>query len=247
MNVSQRSCVALIPARGGSKSIPRKNTKEFLGVPLLVHSIRTAKACKDIERVFVSTDSTEIADLARSHGAEVPFLRPASISADDSPDLPVFLHFLDWCREQGALPELVVHLRPTSPIRKIEDIQQSIEKMRQNIEADSLRAVIEPSQNPFKMWREREGYLIPFHSEVEDPFAEENYNKPRQSLPRVLWQTGYLDVIRTKTLLEKNSMTGRKILSFEIEPEYAFDLDSPFDWEWAEAFWQARLKSDGKN
>jgi N-acylneuraminate cytidylyltransferase len=189
----------------------------------------------------VSTDSEEIAELARKNGAEVPFLRPAKISQDDSPDLPVFLHFLDWLKERAKLPELIVHLRPTSPIRRKEDIELAIKMMSTDSHADSLRAVIEPSQNPFKMWRENEGYLTPFFSETKNPFVEENYNKPRQVLPRVLWQTGYLDVIRTETLLEKKSMTGRKILPFEIQPEYAFDLDTPFDWEWAEAFWRVRL------
>lgn len=229
--------VALIPARGGSKSIPQKNRKEFLGIPLLVHSILIAKECAKIDRIFVSTDCPEIAELARSNGAEVPFLRPENISRDETLDFPVFEHFLDWLGKESAIPELIIHLRPTSPMRRVEDLSTAIELITKDPEADSLRAVIEASQSPFKMWKMLGNTLSPFVSDDGKNLPKDFYNQPRQSLPKVYWQTGYLDVIRASTILKKRSMTGDKILALEIPSEYSLDLDNPFDWQWSESLW----------
>ena len=111
--------LALIPARGGSKSIPRKNIRSFAGYPLIAYSIAAGRMAETVTRVVVSTDDEEIATVARQYGAEVPFLRPAAFSQDEIPDLPVFRHALEWLAEQeGYRPEIVVQLRPTSPLRR---------------------------------------------------------------------------------------------------------------------------------
>src|SRR5689334_3014090 len=108
--------LAIVPARGGSKGIPRKNLREVAGHPLIAYSIAVALQSREIDRVIVSTDDREIADVARSYGADIPFLRPAELAMDETPDLPVFQHALRWLqREQRYRPDLVVHLRPTSP------------------------------------------------------------------------------------------------------------------------------------
>jgi N-acylneuraminate cytidylyltransferase len=146
--------LALIPARGGSKSIPRKNIRPFAGHPLIAYSIAAGLAAETISRVVVSTDDEEIAAIARRYGAETPFLRPAELSQDHTADLPVFQHALEWLAEhEGYQPEIVVQLRPTSPFRRVSHIDQAVYRLLERPEADSVRTVCVPFQNPFKMWR----------------------------------------------------------------------------------------------
>ena len=118
---SSREIMALIPARGGSKSIPRKNLMMIAGKPLIAYSIEHALQSRYVTRTIVSTDDPEIADVARGLGAEVPFLRPSEFAQDLSPDIDVFRHALTWLRDrQGYQCELVVHLRPTGPVRRVD-------------------------------------------------------------------------------------------------------------------------------
>ena len=154
--------LALIPARGGSKSIPRKNLLQIAGRPLIAYSIEHALASRHITRVIVSTDDTEIAEVARAHGAEVPFMRPAEFAQDQSTDLEVFRHALTALKaDQGYTCECVVHLRPTGPLRLVARVDEAIELFLHHPEADSLRSVTWPEQTPYKMWRQRDGYLEP--------------------------------------------------------------------------------------
>ncbi len=215
--------LALIPARGGSKSIPRKNIRQVGGKPLIAYSIEHALAAHSITRVIVSTDDEEIAGIARIHGAEVPFLRPAEFAQDHSPDIDVFRHALDWLRDQeGYQPEIVVHLRPTMPLRLPQTIDRAISWFMEHPEADSLRSLNPAQQSPFKMWLMNSGgYLDPV---VNTPEGREPYNMPRQKLPLVYWQNGYIDVIRSKVIVNLGSMTGKKILGFLIE-EPCIDID----------------------
>jgi len=224
--------LALIPARGGSKSIPRKNILPFAGYPLIAYSIAAGLAAETVTRVIVSTDDEEIAAVARRYGAETPFLRPAEFALDNTPDLPVFRHALDWLAEQeGYHPEIVVQLRPTSPFRRVWHIDQAVRQLLERPEADAVRTVCSPFQNPFKMWRiGADGFIQP----LMDTSYPEAYNMPRQLLPDVYWQTGYVDATWTDTILLKNSMTGDHILPLVIPPSDWIDLDSPDDWRRAE-------------
>lgn len=218
--------LALIPARGGSKGIPRKNLLPVGGVPLIVHSVRQGLAAETITRVVVSTDDEEIAQVAREAGAEVPFLRPPALAGDLSPDLDAFSHALRWLEaEEGYLPELVVHLRPTCPARELRLIDAAVRKLQAAPEADSLRSVCLAQQTPFKMWREVGGRLVPV-ARVEG--LPEAHSLARQQLPRVYWQNGYVDVIRPRTILELQSMAGEVVLPFEVD-QRQFDLDYPED------------------
>lgn len=224
--------LAIIPARGGSKSIPRKNIRPFAGHPLIAFSIAAARAAEMVTRVLVSTDDEEIAGIARSYGAQAPFLRPAEFSQDDTPDLPVFQQAIQWLLEkENYKPDIVVQLRPTSPLRRSWHIDQAVARLLERPEADSVRTVCIPFQNPFKMWRiDPDGYMRPLlQTDLPEP-----YNMPRQALPEVYWQTGYVDAAWTDTLLTKNSMTGENILPFIISPEEWIDIDSPDDWRRAE-------------
>jgi len=228
---SEPHVLALIPARGGSKSIPMKNIAPLAGRPLIAHSIEVARKCRRISRVIVSTDSEQIRQVSLSCGAEVPFLRPAEIAEDDTTDLPVFVHALRWLSDHEAYhPDIVVHVRPTTPLRTPERVDAAIEALIENPEADSVRAVSPPLQNPFKMWTLGDTYLEP----LVDIGIPEPYNQPRQRLPTVYWQTGYLDVVRTSTLLEKNSMTGDRILPYIMDEQFVVDIDQPFSLRLAE-------------
>lgn len=229
--------LALIPARGGSKSIPQKNILPFAGFPLIAYSIAAAMTAETVRRVIVSTDDVEIAEIAGRYGAEVPFLRPAEIAEDHTPDLPVFQHALQWLDEhEGYNPDIVVQLRPTSPLRRTWHIDQAVFRLLEHPEADSVRTVCIPFQNPYKMWRiHPDGFLRPL---LETEFPEP-YNMPRQLLPDVYWQTGYVDAAWADTILNRNSMTGDHILPLIISPEEWVDIDSIDDWRRAERMLQS--------
>ena len=233
--VAKPEVLAIIPARGGSKGIPRKNIKIFAGAPLLAWSIQAAKDAKTVTRVIVSTDDEEIAQVAWEWGAEVPFMRPAEIAEDSSPDLPLFLHALDWLKNhEGYVPDSLVQLRPTSPIRPIGLIDEAVAIMLAHPEADCVRGIVPSGQNPYKMWRldDRSGQMQPL---LSVPGIAEPYNAARQSLPKTYWQTGHIDVIRTSSLIEKKSLTGTNILPVMIDPRYTVDIDQPDDWAKYEA------------
>lgn len=215
--------LALIPARGGSKTIPHKNIIPFQGKPLISWSIEAALKSKYITRVVTSTDSEDIANIAKSSGSEVPFLRPDEHAQDNTTDYPVFKHALDWLlNNESYSPDILVHLRPTTPLRPLNLIDQGIESMLANQDADSLRCVCEPQNTPFKMWDiKSDGFMVPLiHSGVY-----EQYNQPRQLLPEAYWQVGTVDIIRAKTILDKKSMTGDNILPLIIDTKYAIDID----------------------
>ncbi|MEM6783443.1 MAG: acylneuraminate cytidylyltransferase [Bacteroidota bacterium] len=232
--------LALIPARGGSKSIPRKNVKRLGGHPLIAYSIAAAHQATlpagYTLRVVVSTDDQEIAEAARAYGAEVPFVRPSELAQDDTIDFPVFEQALRWLMEhEGYQPDLVAQLRPTSPLRPPSLLADAVAAMHARPDADSLRAVIPSGQNPFKMWRiegaRAASTLTPLLTPSQSGGQAEPYNQPRQSLPATYWQTGHLDLIRPRTIFEQRSMSGRVILPLVLDPRYTHDLDTPLDWQ----------------
>jgi YrbI family 3-deoxy-D-manno-octulosonate 8-phosphate phosphatase len=225
--------LALIPARGGSKSIPRKNIRPFAGHPLLSYSIAAGMQAKSVTRVIVSTDDDEIAAIANQYGAETPFLRPEELAQDNTTDLPVFLHALDWLLDhEGYQPEIVVQLRPTSPIRPPALVDEAVQLLVDNPEADSVRGVVSSGQNPYKMWHiNDQGRMEPLLKLAD---ISEPYNAPRQALPPTYWQTGHIDAIRVAALRQKNSLSGDIILPLVIDPAYMVDIDSERDWQRAE-------------
>ena len=227
--------LALIPARSGSKSVPHKNIRPFAGKPMLAHSIEHAHAARCIDRVIVSTDSERYAEIAREYGAETPFLRPAELAADDSTDLVVFRHALDWLREhEHWQPDIVVHLRPTYPTRNPADIDRVVEILRADETLDSVRTVAPAPATPFKMWlRDADGLLTP----VIDR-GDEAYNMPRQALPPVFLQNACIDAVRSRVILEQHSMTGRRIYGYVLDEN--LDIDTMEDLEVALASMETR-------
>ena len=227
--------LALIPARGGSKGIPRKNIRSFAGFPLLAWSIAAGLQAKSISRVIVSTDDQEIATVAREYGAEVPFLRPSELAQDRTTDLPVFEHAFKWLEDvEGYKPSIVVQLRPTSPIRPVDCVDGAVRILVEHDNADCVRGVVLAAQNPYKMWRFN-GYDKPMNPLLTVDGIAEPYNAPRQILPPAYWQTGHVDAIRTSTITRKHSLTGDRVYPLVIDPRYTVDIDTPADWQKHEA------------
>ena len=227
--------LAIIPARGGSKGIPRKNIRSFAGYPLIAWSIAAGLQAHTVNRVIVSTDSEEIAAVAREYGAETPFLRPRELAQDRTADLPVFEHALKWLEDiESYKPDIVIQLRPTSPIRPRDCIDSAVKTLMEYQNADCVRGVVTAGQNPYKMWRFH-GYDKPMKPLLEVEGIVEPYNAPRQILPPVYWQTGHIDVIRASTITRKHSMTGSAIYPLVIDPHYTIDIDTLADWAKYEA------------
>ena len=195
-------------------------------------SIAAAREAARVGTVLVSTDDEEIARWSRGvRGGGCPSCGPRGLAQDDTPDLPVFLHALHWLERRARPPPgVVVQLRPTSPLRPPGLVDEALASLRSCPEADSLRTVCSPAQNPYKMWSLRGRFLHP----LLGPPSQELFNQPRQKLPLVLWQTGHLDVVRRATLLDQRSMTGRRIVPLVVDPRHAIDIDTPEQWAFAE-------------
>ena len=224
MNKEPQEILALIPARGGSKGVPRKNILSMLGRPLIAWSIHHAQMSQHITRIIVSTDDEEIAQVATEWGAEVPFIRPSELAQDFSTDIEVFQHALQWLKDnENYNPDLVVHLRPTGPARRITKVDEAIETILAHPSADSLRSVSLATQTPFKMWFLDDEFMHPVAT-LED--VKDSHSMPRQMLPKAYWQNGYIDITRPSTVLEKNSMVGDNPLPYVID-EIVHDVDYP--------------------
>ena len=223
--------LAIIPARGGSKSIPGKNIKLLGQHPLIAYSIAAGLKSNSITRTIVSTDDEATANISKRYGAEVPFMRPDELAEDHVTDLPVFEHALNFLkREENYQPDIIVQLRPTSPFRPEGSIDASIQMMRERPDADAVRAVTPSGQNPFKMWLIENDQL----QTLVPSIFKEAYNMPRQELPATYWQTGHLEVIRRSTIEDMKSLTGEIILPYIIDTKYAIDLDNLEQWAYAE-------------
>ena len=231
--------LAVIPARGGSKGIPKKNIAPLAGYPLISYAIASGLAATHVDRVIVSTDDSEIADVARDYKAEV-VSRPKVLAEDNTRDYPVVKHVLDTLQAQESyLPDVIVFLRPTSPIRPKGFVDAGIRCYLENHQHwSSLRAVCPSPITPYKMWHLRGDCLVPV---VSDPEIPETYNAPRQELPTTYWQTGHLDVYSLKSLKAHKSVTGPYIGMFPIAEKYVVDIDTPENLKKAES--QFRLFS----
>lgn len=216
--------LSIIPARGGSKGLPKKNILPLNGHPLIAYSIKASMSEHKINRTICSTDSEEIAEVAKKYGAEVPFLRPAEISIDTSTDLENFNYTLNWLKkEEGYTPDLIVQLRPTSPLRKKSFISDAIDLINSDTKIDSVRAISYPDHTPYKMWElDNNGYLKPILFLKNNP---EPFNTQRQLLPTIYAQTGTIEVIKTNTILKKKSVTGNIIKPLFIDQKYFIDID----------------------
>lgn len=219
--------VALVPARGGSKGVPGKNIRPLGGFPVIAWSIVAARLCPAIDRVIVSTDSPEIAAVARRFGAETPFLRPAELASDTAGDRDVILHLLRWLQSaEGAAPPLVVHLRPTTPLRDPVEIARAVAALRAAPLATALRSAHALPEPPQKMFGVDDGLFVGLFPHDPRP---EYYNLPRQVFPPAYLPNGYVDVVRGDFVLSGEALHGPRILAHVTPPAIEIDTMEDLD------------------
>jgi CMP-N,N'-diacetyllegionaminic acid synthase len=224
-------CLAIIPARGGSKGLPGKNIRSLAGLPLLAHSLRCAERTPGIARTIVSTDSEEIAAVARAAGGDVPFLRPAALAADDTPTMPVLVHALDEIeRAEGRRFGSVLLLEPTSPGRLPEDIDRARTLLAADGGANGVIACSQPSFNPFYVGVvERQGYLAP-------AFDRGGAQTRRQDVPPFYRINGALYLWRRDFVRSMPAawLAAGRHLMLEIPEARAFSIDDQLEFDMAE-------------
>lgn len=232
--MSRNWCI--IPARGGSKALPRKNIALLAGEPLISYTIRAARGAARVDRVIVSTDDEEIAAVAKKYGAEVPFLRPAELAQDHSPTLPAIQHAVDAMqRFCGEKPALVTLIQPTSPFTRAAQVDEAVELLANRPEADAVTTVVEVDHvnHPFNIRR------IDAAGFVDFMMSDEHYKYPnRQSKPR-FYRFGNLYVTRYGTLMNENSLFGRRCLPLTVDLPSCFDINDATDLAIAECLLRA--------
>lgn len=226
--------LGLITARGGSKGIPGKNIKPIAGKPLMAYTIEAAQKSAVLDRLILSTDSGEIASVARRHGCEVPFMRPAELARDDTPHLPVVQHAARRLKEdEGYAPDAIMILQPTAPLRQDFHIRESGELFEKS-GADSLVSVSEApiKYNPCWMFfRDELGYL-----RLSTGQPVKHRIKRRQDFPTSYITNGAIYLFRTNLLFdaEDPNFYGDKVLGYVMDPKFDISIDEPGDWENAE-------------
>jgi len=229
--------LCLIPARSGSKGILDKNIKILNGKPLIAHSIEQAKETTYYKnnqmRIVVTTDSEKYANIAKKYGAEIPVLRPSEISQDLSTDFEFMKHMVDYLKEtENYNPDIILQLRPTQPIRKIEDINKCLDLFIENYnEYDSLRTIIPFEKSPFKMYEVKNNILEPLFKtlKIDETNIIEPYNQCRQLLPNTYLHNGYIDILKPY-LLEEGKISGDRIYPYIMNKEDTIDIDTLEDW-----------------
>lgn len=219
--------VGLIPARAGSKRVPNKNVLRLHGHPLLAYTISAALDSGVFEKVIVSTDYDEYAQIALHYGAEVPFLRPNSLAQDSSADIGWVAHALENLALIGYEFEIFSILRPTSPFRNASTIRRAYEEFSSRTDIDSIRAVELCSQHPGKMWRIKGDHLVPLLS--VQPDGLDWFSSPTQSLPEVWVQNASLEIAFSRCVLESESISGNRIAPFKTVFPEGIDINSEFD------------------
>lgn len=231
-----QSAIAFIFARGGSKGLPGKNIRPFAGKPLIAWAISHAKAVERVRRVIVSTDSLEIALVAKAHGAEVPFMRPPELAEDTSPEWLAWRHALEFVREEeGALPWAMLSVPTTAPLRLASDIDRAIDLYSQG-DADVVVSVAKAHRNPY------------FNMIVKDPNHSVGLVIPpaagisrRQDAPEVFDMTTVVYCASPRFVLEHNSIFGGRVKAIEIPAERSIDIDIQLDFEMAEFLFQRQV------
>jgi len=236
--VSAPSAVAFVPARSGSERVPHKNVRPLAGHPLLAYAIATAVESGRFERVVVSTDSQEIADVARWYGADVPFLRPAEFATATSPDIEWLAYTLERLDERY---ELFALIRATNPFRGPDVVRRGLEQLLATPEADSLRAVELVKQHPGKMW------LLSGDGRTMSPLLDQSeldvawHAGQYQALPPVYSQNSALEIAWTRVVTETGTREGSVLAPFLTQGLEGFNVDDEDDWEQA-----ARLVASGE-
>jgi N-acylneuraminate cytidylyltransferase len=220
--------ISIIPARSGSKGVPGKNLRSLGDVPLITWSITCSKKSNKIDRTIVSTNSVEYAEISKNWGADVPFLRPDDISQDNSTDLDFVLHALNFLKDNGGIPDLLVHLRPTTPFRDPLVVDKAIEFAIKNYEnITALRSVHEMSESAYKSFEiGQNGILMTAFARKED-LDQSNMN--RQTFPLTYTANGYVDVLLPRHILETGELHGSKVKPFLTNNTLEVDTEEDFE------------------
>ncbi|MFB2773785.1 acylneuraminate cytidylyltransferase family protein [Shewanella xiamenensis] len=220
--------LALIPARGGSKRLKGKNILPFLGKPLIAQSVEVAKACPLVTSVVVSTDTEDIAEVARKYGASVPFLRPAELSTDKASSLDVVLHAINFLEKQGENYDLLLLLQPTSPLRTVEDIALAI-KQYKNKNADGVISVTECEHSP--LWSN----VLPENMQLDNFISDEIINRRSQDLPTYYRLNGAIYLYSVEELKRRESFFySPNVYAYVMPNERSIDIDNKLDFDFAE-------------
>ncbi len=218
--------VGLIQARGGSKGVPHKNTRDFCGFPLIAWSIAACRLSVNISRTILSTDDEKIAEIGRKYGAEVPFMRPSEFATDEATDFGVINHALEWLRDSdGSAPPYIAQFRPTTPLRDPRIIDSAVSDLFSKPLATSLRSISEAPESPWKMFGMEGSWL---HGLRPDDDRPEYFNLPRQAFPPIYIAQGYIDIIRSETVLEKNLTYGERMTGFITPDTGEIDREEDF-------------------
>lgn len=233
--------LGIIPARGGSKGIPRKNIVLLAGKPLLAYTASAALGASQLDRVILSTEDDEIAEIGRSLGLEVPFIRPKALAQDDTPTLDVLQHAVRTLSEMAEDYDVIVTLQPTTPLRKAADIDGALDLL-ENTGADSVVSLVHPGgMHPFKMkGLDRDGWV------VEPAFGRGEAHRPRQALPSFWLLEGSLYITRRRVLMEENQILGERTQAWIVPRKRTVNIDTTFDLWLAERMLEAPLSAGGE-
>ena len=232
--------LGIITARGGSKGVPRKNVVPLAGRPLLAYTADAARGSRRLSRVILSTDDPEIAAVGREHGIEVPFERPAELSRDDTPTLPVLQHAVRFVEQSGASYEAICLLQPTNPFRRAADIDACIDLLETS-GADSVVSVlpVPPEHNPHWVYEMTAGGDLRLVTGEEQPIAR------RQELPPAFHREGSVYVMRRDVLMIGNSLYGRRVVGYPMEAARSVNIDRPEDLARAATLATAIVRAEG--
>ncbi len=233
--------VAIIGARSGSRSIPHKNIRQLAGKPLMAWIIGAAREASSVDRVILSTDSHEYAEIGRKYGAETPFMRPANLASDTASDIDYLTHAVDWLEQQeGYMPDIILRLPPTAPLCTANSIDACVELLNVDPDATSARTITPAPKHPYKLWTTDGDKLEPFIPKEMTGFDEPS-NMPRQAFPPAF---AHVDVIaiRRNTLMNDRLLTGTKTRFHAIDKLDAIDIDTEIDFIVAEILLKRRLR-----
>lgn len=234
MTRASPSVVALVPARAGSKRVKNKNVRYLADHPLIAYTISAALQSRVFAAVVVSSDSPLIADVARHYGADVPFLRPAELATETSPDIEWLRYTVSELEAAGRRFDAFSILRPTSPFRKPDTIQRAWRQFVSTPGIDSLRAVEKCAQHPYKMWQLEGDRMKPFVDETPRDGGTAWHSRPYQALPAVYVQNASLEIAWTRVVTELGSISGGALAPFLTQGDEGFDINQPEDWWLAE-------------
>lgn len=234
--INGKSVLAIIPARGGSKRLPRKNIKELCGKPLIAWSIEQTKFCSDIDRIVVSTEDWEIGKVAKKYGAEVPFMRPAELASDTALPIDAIFHAINWLKEhENYQSEYILLLQPTSPLRIAKDIEGAIQALKDK-DARAVVSVCETDHHPW--WSN----TLPEKGNMKDFIRPDILNKRRQELPVFYLVNGAIYLADTDYLHQYNGFLGPDTFAYKMLKERSIDIDSELDFKLAEVLLDAKMK-----